>query len=194
MLSYARTLAALFSLLIASQSVFAQSEPKNHGSKYLYGFYGKSIGWLGSEEVRVGGGVGYAVGKPEPRFAWGRITAQVVYEGYVNHTWGMSSYKGHDVNTIGVGALAYGRWFWPKDSAGRGMYADLGWGLQYANHPTHDLDLKVNSTPVVGIGGLFPAGKREYMIGLRYLHVSNAGTKEPNQGQNQFYLLFGVRF
>lgn len=190
----ARKLFALLMIATASQFSLAQDRPKNYGSKYLYGFYGKSIGWLGSEEVRVGGGLGYAVGQPEPRFAWGRIPAQLVYEGYVNHTWGVSNYKEHNTNTIALGGLAYGRWFWPQDHEGRGMYADLGWGLQYADHPTHDLDLKLNSTPVFGIGGLFPMGKREFMVGLRYMHVSNAGTKEPNQGQNQFYLLVGLRF
>lgn len=180
--------------LAAPAITSAQRLPHNRQSQYLYGYFGQSVSWLGSEEIRLGGGLGYALGKPEPRFQWGRISSQLVYDAYIGNTSGRSGYSVGNETTTAMGVLAYGRWFWPRDEKGRGMYADLGWGLQYANHTSRDLNLTFNSTPTLGVGGVFPTGNREVLLGLRYLHVSNGGLKKPNQGQNQFYLMLGLRF
>jgi len=148
---------------------------------------------LGSEDVRGGYALSYGYGRPEPKFRAGQIPAQLVYEGYVNHTQsaGVDPIRGDD--TFAYGALAYSRWRWPLDKNGNGIYFDLGWGLQYASHPTVDLDTHINSTPIAGIGGAFKSGNREYLIGLRLMHISNGGTDRPNFGDNQLMLTFSIR-
>jgi hypothetical protein len=62
------------------------------------------------------------------------------------------------------------------------------------SHASFDLDSQVNSTPVMGVGALFPVGNREFLLEGGLLHISNGGTKKPNRGQNQFILTLGVRF
>lgn len=99
-----------------------------------------------------------------------------------------------NVDTYAIGGLAYGRWFWPHDELDRKMFFDLGWGFQYASHPTFDLDTRINSTPILGFGALFPMGPREFLLSLRLLHISNGGTDKPNRGQNEILLIMGVRF
>jgi len=163
-------------------------------SHYISGFLGKSMIMLGSEDVRFGGGLSYAFGRPEKRFQLGQIPAQLVYEGYVDATHSNGANGCSPNSTIAVGGLAYARWRWPLDRHGNSMFFDLGWGLQLADEPTVDLSSDLNSTPVLDIGGIHRAGKLEYLAGLRVLHISNAGTDRPNYGQNELFLMFGVRY
>lgn len=169
-------------------------EPANRLSHYLYVFYDQSALFLGSADQRYGSGIGFGYGKPEPKLRYGEIVSQVVYEAYVDQTGSLSRFDIGNRNTLGVGGVALGRWFWPKDSAGRSMFFDLGMGVQYASHTTFDLDSEVNTTPILGIGALFPSGSREYTLGLRLLHISNGGTHKPNHGQNEILFMLGVRF
>ena len=97
-------------------------------------------------------------------------------------------------DTKAFGILAMSRWHGRRDARGQGFFLDLGWGLQIADRRSLDLDSRLNSTPVVGFGTTLPLGAQELMIGLRYLHVSNAGLVGRNQGSNQFFLTAGVRF
>lgn len=172
----------------------AQSEELNHSSHYWRGFFGQSAIILGSEDVREAFGLGYGYGRPEPRLRRGSVTAQLVYEGYYEQSSSVEKYDVGHLHTYSFGVLGYGRWFWPKDKQGRGMFFDLGWGFQYANQSSHDLDSQVNSTPTTGFGATFPVGERDFLIGLSLLHISNGGTKKPNRGQNQLLVTFGVRF
>ena len=169
-------------------------DPRISSSHYVMGFFGQSEIIFGSEDGRFGGGFSYAYGRPEKRFTAGKIPAQFVYEGYIDHTQsdGGSGYPAN--STFAVGGLGYARWRWPMDSQGNGVYADLGWGLQLANQPTLDLESRLNSTPVGGFGGVYKAGDREYLIGIRFLHISNAGLVKPNYGQNELFLTLGVRY
>ncbi|AIE85440.1 hypothetical protein OP10G_2072 [Fimbriimonas ginsengisoli Gsoil 348] len=180
----------LFALL---SGALAEDRPLNHPSKYLYGFTGQSVAFLGSEDIRYGFGVGLGFGKPEHRFRFRTLPAQLVYEGYVDRTTSRFAYT-RVRSTWAVGGLVYSRWFWPQDKQGRSMYGDFGWGLQYTTATSRDLDITLNSTPMIGFGGIFPGGRRDYLIGLRLLHISNGGVKKPNQGQNQFFLTIGIRY
>jgi len=175
--------------------VFADNkDPLTKPSHYVIGFFGQSETILGSEDGRFGGGLGFAYGQPEKRFSLKGLPAQLVYEGYFDRTQspGGSGYPPN--STLAIGALSYARWRWPVDEKGNGVYADLGWGLQFANRPTLDLDTRLNSTPVLDIGGTYRDGHIEYLIGIRYLHISNAGTDRPNFGQNEFFLTLGFRY
>jgi len=170
-------------------------EPANRLSHYLYVFYDQAALFLGSADQRYGSGVGFGYGKPEPKFRYGEIVSQVVYEGYIDQTSSLSNFNAGNRNTVGIGGIAMGRWFWPKDAAGRSMFFDLGMGVQYGSHTTFDLDSEINTTPVLGVGALFPvSGGREISLGLRLLHISNGGTHKPNHGQNEILFMLGLRF
>ena len=163
-------------------------------SHYVTGFIGRSIQIFGSEDGRFGGGFSYAYGQPEPRFTYGKIQAQLVYEGYIDHTQSNGG-SGFSPNaTFGFGTLAYARWRWPMDQYGNGVYFDLGAGLQLATQTTLDLESELNSTPVMDFGGVFKDGHNEYLIGFRFLHISNAGTVRPNYGQNELFFTLGFRY
>jgi len=184
----------LFTCFFSSVALADDLDPRTTPSHYFAGFFGKSQIIFGSEDGRFGGGVSYAFGKPEKRFQMGEIPAQLVYEGYVDHTQsdGGSGFPAN--STFAVGGLAYARWRWQVDKFGNGVYYDLGWGLQAASEVTLDLESTVNSTPVMDFGGVYREGHREYMIGLRYLHISNAGIVRPNYGQNEVFLTIGCRY
>lgn len=154
---------------------------------------GQSLLILGSEDRRAGIGFGFAYGRPEPRFTFHRTKAELVYEIYYDHTESRGA-SGHGPNQVeSYGTLAYGRYHW---SAGRklGIYATAGIGLQYSNQTTVDLGSHINSTPMIGFGITWDAGEGEGSLGIRLLHISNAGLIPPNQGQNQLFLVYTWRF
>jgi len=180
----------LAGMLVISAVSTAQEDPRTAPSKYVYGFFGQSALILGSEDNRYGGGIGFGYGKPERRFRYKTLPAQLVVEGYIDRTRSLSESR----DTTAFGVLAYSRWRFPVNERGWGIYFDAGWGLQYADKTTIDLDSHLNSTPMLGLGGAFPIGHREFLIGLRFLHISNAGLRGSNQGQNELFLTLGFRF
>ena len=185
---------ALLVLLAAPFSATAKADERTKSTHYAGGFFGQGQLILGSEDSRYGGGFFYAWGRPEPKFRWGSVPAQAVFEAYADHTHstGASGNPGND--TWGYGVLAYGRWRWPISHNGWGAYGDFGLGLQYASHSTVDLDSMWNTTPMGGLGVARQFGSQEFLVGVRLLHISNAGTVGHNQGQNQLFLTLGIRF
>ena len=92
-----------------------------------------------------------------------------------------------------LGFLVYARYA-ASVSKKLGYYVNVGLGLQYSNQQTVDLSSKINSTPMLGVGLTWDTSNGEASLGLGLLHISNAGTVPPNQGQNQVYLMYGWRF
>ena len=186
----------VFLLILGSvASVFGASDSDfNTSSHEVKGFIGRGLLVLGTEEVRTGGGIGYAYARREPRFFINKIPAQVVYEGYFETTKSPGVFGAAPDTSFAVGGLAYARWLLPANRHGLGAFVDLGWGLQAQNHATDNLDSIVNSTPLLQAGATIAKGKQEFMLGARYLHISNAGTKGHNKGENQLFLLIGFRY
>lgn len=190
---------SLVAVLIAASCLsFADGpipdKPKLSVPSYYFGIFGgQSMTILGSEDRRTGFGVSLGYGRPEPRFHVRGVQSQLVYEGYYEHSSsrGASGFGPNQAESFGV--LAYGLWRWPPRK-GLGVYATLGWGLQYSNRTSVDLDSKINSTPMAGLGVSWDTGKGEGSIGVRFVHISNAGLVGRNQGQNQLYLVYGWRF
>ena len=185
--------------LIAFSSLALADEPDKFQSQldvpsyYFNIFGGQSMTILGSEDRRTGFGVGFGYGRPEPRFHMRGVRSQLVYEAYYDHTSsrGASGMGPNQAESFGL--LAYGMWRWPP-RRGFGLYATAGWGLQYTNRTSVDLDSKINSTPMLGLGVSWDTGRGEGSIGIRFVHISNAGLVGNNQGQNQLYLVYGWRF
>jgi len=193
--SFMKVFGVILFILIHSALAFGDTgDPRTTSSHYMTGFIGQGQLIFGSQDVPFVYGVSYGYGRPEPRFQWGEIPAQVVYEVYIDHAQNSGASSIDPNSTFAVGALASSRWRWPLDRQGNGIYFELGWGLQLSDHPTLDLDSQLNSTPITGVGGSFKVGPREFLIGLRYLHISNADLKGHNLGENELLLMVGFRY
>jgi len=183
---------------IATQGAMAgdgKSLPVTMGgpSYYIQIFGGQSMTILGSEDRRTGFGVGLAYGRNEPRFAISGASSELVYEAYYDQTRSPGASGQGPNSSYSYGVLAYARYRWPK-KRGWGLYATAGWGLQYTDRTSVDLDSHINSTPMLGLGVAFDTGDGEGTIGLRFLHISNAGLVGRNQGQNQLFLVYSWNF
>ena len=153
----------------------------------------KSWPWLGSQDIRTGVSFHYQRVKPDKRLSFRQNRGELVWEGYVQRSWG--GREGREKNTqsnIGILALAryeqggtgHSRWYW-----------EAGWGLEWVDKDTQDLDTPINSIPTLGFGYVIPqAGEKELYLGVRYHHISNGGTRLPNQGQNWVQVMVGLRF
>ncbi len=180
------------SLVAFAHSQSADDYRTSH-SWYFSGFFGQSLHIFGSEDLRTGGGFSIGYGRPEPRFRYKTIPAQFLVEGYVDHT-ASAGHGGDEPNkTNAAGVLFMARYRFPT-RVNFGTYFDIGMGLQAADKTTVDLNSQYNTTPVAGGGFTFRKGSKEWLVGLRFLHISNGGTHRPNQGQNQLYGTIAVRF
>ncbi|MBC8063423.1 MAG: acyloxyacyl hydrolase [Chlorobia bacterium] len=161
---------------------------------YYFNLYGgQSMTILGSEDRRTGFGVGLGYGRPEPRFAFKGVGAQLVGELYYDHSSSRGASGQGPNQSESLGILVYAQYRWPK-KRGLGLYASAGWGIQYTNQTSVDLDSKINSTPMIGLGVSWDTGEGEASIGLRFLHISNGGLVGNNQGQNQLFLVYSWKF
>ncbi len=161
---------------------------------YLTFMGGQTQKILGSSEIRITGGIDLGYGWFDPRLKLGTIPAELVLEAYTYRTELQSAPAASPGQTSNYGALAVTRYRWPMEKAGNGMYVDLGFGVQFVNRPTFNLQANLNTTPMVGIGGVFRSGKHEILLGLRLLHVSNGGRVKPNRGDNILFVTFTIRF
>lgn len=181
----------LFALLGAGVG-FAQTGALRQKNTYLTFFYGSNFNVLGSEDPRRGGGLAVGFGRPERRLRMRNIPGELVLEGYVANTFspGASSYPRN--TSYEFGALAISRYEW-RDSPDFGAFFDVGFGAQFSSRPSVDLDSRFNTTPMLGGGAIFPVGDHELLLGVRFLHISNAGTRGNNQGQNRIYVTLTLR-
>lgn len=76
-------------------------------------------------------------------------------------------------------------------------FAEAGIGLSAMDHhfvtTTKQFTTSFNFVDVVGVGRSFGAA-REHELGLRLQHVSNAGIRVPNPGQNFVQLRYAAKF
>lgn len=175
-------LAVCLPALAASQSPTPRFLAPAH---YWSVFGGASVTVLGSEQVRLGGGLSYAYARPDKRWTFDGARAQQVLEVYLDQTFLKRDYHSR---SNAVGFLIYGRY------RGSSAYFDAGIGLQVQSRTSDDVPTYVNSTPILGGGAIIHTQGHDYLIGARWLHVSNARTKNPDPGQNEIFLTFSVRY
>ncbi|MBS1717092.1 MAG: acyloxyacyl hydrolase [Armatimonadetes bacterium] len=183
-------------LALASSAFAAQAQhlmDVRDQSTYFGLFAGRSLKVLGTEEIRTGIGFLYGYGRPDRRLSFHGIPAQMVYEVYGDFTHSSGVDTNSSTFDFAVGALAIARYRTPVEKD-HGFYFDIGFGAQYVSQTSHDLNLNMNTTPMLGSGYFYPMGKHEAMLGIRLLHISNGGRKKPNDGQNQLYVLGMIRF
>ncbi|HVL39184.1 MAG TPA: acyloxyacyl hydrolase [Fimbriimonadaceae bacterium] len=150
---------------------------------------GHSVVFMGSEDHRTGGMLSI-----QWEQEWGQLDYRsrpgvLVLEGYLNRTRSFGEGRSPADTTNSYGLLALARFYSGWRGSIRG-FLELGWGAQYTERRTEDLDVRLNSSPVFGGGYEWRNG---LMLGLRFLHVSNAGFGKRNQGQNQLWLMVGSR-
>jgi hypothetical protein len=157
-------------------------------------FIGQALLSLGSEDIRNGAGAALTYTIPYDRLRFRSYRGELSLETYyhASYSGGASGKPPNKTNAGGI--LALGR-YRGRSRNGVAGYFELGWGFQYADKRTVDLDSRLNSTPTAGIGVVTraPTGN-EIFVGLRLMHVSNAGIVGRNQGQNQFFGTIGFKF
>lgn len=156
---------------------------------HFWVFGGRSVIFLGSEDQRHIVGAALQFSKPDKRLSFRQNEARLVIEGYAMESFGGRPGRPQPTS-LALGFLAMGR-FEHSLKGDVKYYWETGWGFQVANRTTNDLESALNSTPTIGAGLILPYKDSEMRIGVRYLHISNAGTQGRNLGQNQFHLLLG---
>lgn len=183
----------LHGLGLAFAALAAPLPQDKPGNWMVWGFYGQSWFILGSEDFRRGGGLAIQWIRPEPRFTFRRNRGSLVLEANYTRTEGGDKFEFDADRTHAVGLAALARYEF-RSERGPHLYVEGGWGVQWADRITIDLPSQFNSTPILGAGFIIPSGRTEVYIGGRWIHVSNAGTKGNNPGQNQLFFMVGVRF
>jgi hypothetical protein len=159
---------------------------------YLTFYGGSSARILGTQDIRTNYGVGISYSRPERHFKWRHGPANLVLEGYYEHSIGEPAEGRSSTFTESVGFIGYARFrFIKRDYA---LYFDIGEGINFSNLESPDLDTKINSSPMIGGGVAIRQGSRETLLGVRILHLSNAGLRGSNRGQNQILFTVSVRF
>lgn len=152
-----------------------------------------SQSWLGSEDRRRGGFFSLQYAKAEPRFSFWGNRAEMAVEGYFIYSRG-GGHRGWPVTrSYQYGLMLIGR-YWQGQSGGVRTYFEGGWGPNYSNRLDFDIDQRLNSAPMLGVGLTVPFNGRELQFGFRWLHVSNGGTNGDNEGHNFLMLTAGLRF
>lgn len=158
---------------------------------YISFFGGQSARIFGSQDIRTNYGFGIAWAKPEPHFKWRHGPAQLVMEGYYEHSNGQNL-GSRGSYTEAIGMIWYARFRFP--SKGINLFLDIGEGVQISTSESFDLGTRVNSSPMLGFGVAIRQGRQETLVGIRLLHLSNANLHRENRGQNQILFYTAVKF
>lgn len=179
---------AVSALAVTTPSVSSGEKPW-----MIWGFYGQSWFIFGSEDFRHTTGLTVQWTRPEPRFTFRGNRADLVLEANYFRSTGGNKFEFDADRANSFGLLALARYEF-RPQKGLASYIEGGWGLQWIDRITIDLPSRINSTPTLGAGLIFPFGRTEVYVGVRWKHISNAGTRGNNPGQNQIMLGVGVRF
>lgn len=178
---------------VATMFLAAASFAQQRGTWTVYGGSSNSVPFLGGEDTRSGFIIGAQYSRPDPRVTFRGKEGEFILDTYFLRTRGqqIDEHPSEFANALGVVATAR-YWFGSQDHPH--WFLDAGLGIQIQDKTSVDLDTYINTTPVLGVGYVFPAGDTEMQVQLRFMHISNGGTNPPNQGQNHLQLLLGARF
>jgi len=189
--SWPRTIFAAGVFILGSVVVSAAAPDTGYERGALV-YSGGTVVLVGSQERRVVFGGALRASRFDRRLTLDRLPGRIVYE--TSYTYSNGSRKGRPRNTYhGLGATVLARYEFPYHGGMR-IYSEVGWGLFLTSRISTDVNNPVNSTPVAGVGLVIPSRGDEFSIGVRFWHISNAGTNLPNKGQNQLLLVAGWRW
>lgn len=179
----------MLSLFPSLDRDIAPPETRTSPSHYVSLSFAHSKEVLGTSEHRTGVSFSYGFGRPNRRLRYRSTQAQVVHSIY--YFRGSGNFLSESEDALGYSFS--GRW--PFATNGKvGVYAEVGWGLQYTTNTSRDINSPVNSTPFLGVGATFRVVEGEAFAGIQWFHVSNGGTAPPNHGQNYFNFIVGLRY
>jgi lipid A 3-O-deacylase len=130
-------------------------------------------------------------------WAW-RMTAgpselTAITEAYVSHWRAHAAVGRQSLTQIGLVPFLRLR----PDEGRSAWFGEAGIGLSATdrlyNTPSKQFSTRFNFFDSVGVGRSFGA-QREREVGLRLVHMSNAGIKHPNPGENFVQLRYAVMF
>ncbi|MBL8088088.1 MAG: acyloxyacyl hydrolase [Chthonomonas sp.] len=175
----------IFAFLALTSRAFAETE------RVINLIGERSMIFLGSQDRRYGGGVSYQQIQDKNFLRMGRNRGKLNLEGYVLRTW--TDYKPWvpgDAN-FDFGILAQARYEF-KAKGRIGVFVEGGWGLHFSDQKSYDLDSQLSSSPTIGMGVILKE-RNPITITTRLMHISNAGLKGHNKGQNQLWIMLGFR-
>ena len=187
----------LFGFLTVCGLAFGQSGGEINRAKETYWSFEASTALgqrvLGSEQIRRGGFYAVSLSTDWNGLRYASQDGQFVVRGYYMFSKGSEFRGGPVFNMHTVGLTASAR-YWNELIKGTDTYLELGWGLAFNNMVTRDLDTRLLSTPVIGLGMVIPGTDAKYSLSVRWFHMSNAGTRGNNQGLNMVHYGLQVRF
>jgi len=71
-------------------------------------------------------------------------------------------------------------------------FIGIGSGILYTDLNPEGLGSRFNFTPQIGIGIRYNMDKRYLILSYRYHHISNAGTKSPNESIDSNFFIIGL--
>lgn len=154
--------------------------------------YGTSIMTLGTREYRWASTFGVELSWPA-RIAkipsWERVRIEEFAGARVMFT----DIYGQQGESFDAGWISLGFRLTYSDGDDYTPYVELGSGIFYANEETLDLSTKFNFASFAGVGMYIHSIKGSPRIGLRFIHISNAGTGGANGGVNLLQGTIGVK-
>jgi lipid A 3-O-deacylase len=129
--------------------------------------------------------------------AWRRVSYSGEWTAYtelfVSHWEAKSQGRHHGYTQVGLSPVVRYRF----DHGRSDWFAEGGIGLSYIDglyqRDTKRFSTRFNFHDTIGVGRSFGA-HREHELSLRLAHVSNAGIKEPNPGENFVQLRYARQF
>ena len=155
-----------------------------------------SAAFIAEGGVSIHGDYSVAAGVSWP-WTWTRTSHSgewtATTEAYVSH-WN-SRVPGERLSFTQVGVIPVFRYRF--DHGRSDWFADAGIGISYMDRlyrrQTKQFSTRFNFVDVVGLGFNF-GDQRKHEVGLRVAHISNAGLKRPNPGENFLQLRYGRSF
>lgn len=128
-----------------------------------------------------------------PGFAWRGLTAHL--DGFIS-VWSADNRAGRtDRNLTQIGQIAVLRYRF--GGSPRRWFTDLGVGLTFSDRHyrtlKHAFSTRFQFTEVIALGRGF-GDRRQHEVALRLQHVSNAGIRNPNPGEDFLRLRYLYRF
>ncbi|MEJ6021336.1 acyloxyacyl hydrolase [Ramlibacter sp. PS4R-6] len=127
------------------------------------------------------------------RYAMGGVELGAQVEGFAS-LWRAPQTAGGNKTFVQLGLLPVLR---ARPGAASPFFAEMGIGLSYTDDVyvsrRKTFSTRFNFYDMLGVGVGFGA-QREHEVGVRFVHISNAGIKRPNPGENFVLLRYAHSF
>lgn len=154
--------------------------------------FGTSVITMGTEEYRWATSIGFEVNWPA-RITKIQSWENIEFREFASARWLITDAYGRGDRPFDAGWLCLGfRWQYLGNSE-YSPYFEFGSGFVYVDHLVHDLTTNFNFGSFAGIGVFLHSLKGSPRLGLRFVHISNAGTGGSNGGVNLLQGVIGVR-